>query len=171
MGSVEVPCRFVEEAGKDGDLLSDIVEVVNKGVLVLNLVEDTVMRVLGSDVIDLEMVDCVMVGEVFLSSVRVATLSRVAKVEFTKADGTGVVNIFVLNGVDPFDNDDDMKLVDEAFELIVENSDTFVLSVGPRLVLKSNFDEDDTSFVEECLLVYAVDVSEDIELIFPDGYD
>ena len=53
MGSVEVSCRFVEEAGKDGDLLSDIVEVVNKGVLVLNLVEDTVMRVLGSDVIDL----------------------------------------------------------------------------------------------------------------------
>ena len=94
-----------------------------------------------------------------------------AKVEFTEADGTGVVNIFVLNGVDPFDNDDDMKLVDEAFELIVENSDTFVLSVGPRLVLENNCDEDDTLLVDECLLVYAVDVSEDVELIFPDGYD
>ena len=64
-----------------------------------------------------------------------------------------------------------MKLVDEAFEVVEENSNTFVLSVGPRLVLENNCDEDDTSFVEKCLLVYTVDVSEDIELIFPDGYD
>ena len=51
------------------------------------------MRMLGPGVVDIKMVDCVTEGEVFLSSVRVATLSRVAKVEFTKADGTGVVNI------------------------------------------------------------------------------
>ena len=64
-----------------------------------------------------------------------------------------------------------MKLVDEAFELITEKPDTFVLSLRPKLVLENNCDEDDTSFVDERLLVYAVDVSEDIELIFPDGYD
>ena len=171
MESVEVSCRFVEEAGKDGDLLSDLIEVVNNGVLVLNLVEDTVIRVIGPDVVDMIEFDCVTVGEVLLSLVKVTTLFRVAKVEFTEADGTAVGNVFVLNGVDPFDNDDDMKSFDEAFVLIVENSDTFVLSVGPRLVLENNCDEDDTSFVEEYLLVYAVDVSEDIELIFPDGYD
>ena len=125
------------------------------------------MRMLGPGFVDIKMVDCVTEGEVFLSSVRVATLSRVAKVEFTEADGTGVVNIFVLNGVDPFDNDDDMKSFDEAFELIVENSDTFVLSVGPRLVLENNSDEDDTLFVDGCLLEYTVDVSEDVNLIFP----
>ena len=129
------------------------------------------MRMLGPGFVDIKMVDCVTEGEVFLSSVRVATLSRVAKVEFTEADGTGVVNIFVLNGVDPFDNDDDMKSFDEAFELIVENSDTFVLSVGPRLVLENNSDEDDTLFVDGCLLEYTVDVSEDVNLIFPYGYD
>ena len=94
-----------------------------------------------------------------------------AKVEFTEADGTGVVNIFVLNGVDPFDNDDDMKLVDGPFEVVEESSNIFVLSVGPRLVLENNCDEDDTSFVDERLFVYAVDVSEDAELIFLDGYD
>ena len=64
-----------------------------------------------------------------------------------------------------------MKLVDEAFELITEKPDTFVLSLGPKLVLENNCDEDDTSFADECLLVYAVDVSEDANLIFPDGYD
>ena len=46
-----------------------------------------------------------------------------------------------------------MKFVDEAFVLIVENSDTFILSIGPMPVLESNCDEDDTSFVDECLLV------------------
>ena len=64
-----------------------------------------------------------------------------------------------------------MKLVDEAFELITEKSGTFVLSLGPKLVLENNCDEDDTSFVDERLFVYAVDVSEDAELIFLDGYD
>ena len=64
-----------------------------------------------------------------------------------------------------------MKLVDEAFEVVEENSNTFVLSVGPRLVLENNCDEDNTSFVDERLFVYAVDVSEDAELIFLDGYD
>ena len=95
MESVEVSCRFVEEAGKDGDLLSDLIEVVNNGVLVLNLVEDTVIRVIGPDVVDIIEFDFVTEGEVLLSSVRVTTLSRVAKVEFTKADGTRVVNIFL----------------------------------------------------------------------------
>ena len=95
MGSVEVSCRFVGEAGKDGDLLSDLIEVVNNVVLVLNLVEDTVIRVASPDVDDIIAFDFVTVAEVLLSSVRVATLSRVAIVEFTKADGTGVVNIFV----------------------------------------------------------------------------
>ena len=47
------------------------------------------------DVDDIIEFDFVTVAEVLLSSVRVATLSRVAIVEFTKADGTGVVNIFV----------------------------------------------------------------------------
>ena len=46
-----------------------------------------------------------------------------------------------------------MKFVDEAFVLIVENSDTFILSIGPMPVLESNCDEDDTSFVDERLLV------------------
>ena len=64
-----------------------------------------------------------------------------------------------------------MKLVDEAFELITEKPDTFVLSLGPKLVLENNCDEDDTSIVDERLFVYAVDVSEDAELIFLDGYD
>ena len=64
-----------------------------------------------------------------------------------------------------------MKLVDEAFEFITEKPDTFVLSLGPKLVLENNCDEDDTSFVDERLFVYAVDVSEDAELIFLDGYD
>ena len=95
MESVEVSCRFVEEAGKDGDLLSDLIEVVNNGVLVLNLVEDTVIRVIGPDDVDIIEFDCVTVGEVLLSLVKVTTLSRVAKVEFTEADGTGVVNIFL----------------------------------------------------------------------------
>ena len=95
MGSIEVSCRFVGEAGKDGDLLSDLIEVVNNGVLVLNLVEDTVIRVIGPDVVDIIEFDFVTESEVLLSSVRVTTLSRVAKVEFTKADGTGVVNIFL----------------------------------------------------------------------------
>ena len=36
-----------------------------------------------------------------------------------------------------------MKLVDEAFELITEKPDTFVLSLGPKLVLENNCDEDD----------------------------
>ena len=57
MGSVEVSCRFVEEAGKDGDLLSDLVEVVNNGVLVLNPVEDIVMRVMSPDVVYINVVD------------------------------------------------------------------------------------------------------------------
>ena len=171
MGSVEVSCRFVEEDGKVGDLLSNLVEAVNNGVLVLNLVEDTVMRVMGPDVVDVKVVDCVTVGEVLLSSVSVATLSRVAKVEYAEANVTGVVNVFLYVGVDLFDNDDDMKSVDDVLELVEEPSDTFVLSLGPRLVLENNCDEDDTLLVDECLLVYAVDVSEDVELIFPDGYD
>ena len=79
----------------------------------MKLVEDTVMRMLGPGVVDIKMVDCVTEGEVFLSSVRVATLSRVAKVEFTEADGTGMVNVFVYDGVDPFDNIEDMKSADE----------------------------------------------------------
>ena len=82
-----------------------------------------------------------------------------------------MVDVFGYAGLDPFDNDDVMKLVDEAFEVVEENSNTFVLSVGPRLVLENNCDEDDTSFVDERLFVYAVDVSEDAELIFLDGYD
>ena len=57
MGSIEVSCRFVGEAGKDGDLLSDLVEVVNNGVLVLNPVEDIVMRVMGPDVVYINVVD------------------------------------------------------------------------------------------------------------------
>ena len=171
MGSVEVSCRFVEEDGKVGDLLSNLVEAVNNGVLVLNLVEDTVMRVMGPDVVDVKVVDCVTVGEVLLSSVSVATLFRVAKVEYAEADVTGVVNVFLYVGVDPFDNDDDMKSVDDVLELVEEPFDTCVLSLGPTLVLESNCDEDDTLLVDECLLVYAVDVSEDVELIFPDGYD
>ena len=171
MESVEVSYRFVEEAGKDEDLLSDLIEVVNNGVLVLNLVEDTVIRVIGPDVVDVIEFDFVTEDEVLLSSVRVTTLSRVVKVEFTKADGTGVVNVFVYDGVDPFDNIDDMKSADEVLELVEENSNTFVLSLGPRLVLENNCNEDDTSFVDECLLVYTVVVSEDVNLIFPDGYD
>ena len=95
MGSIEVSCRFVGEAGKDGDLLSDLIEVVNNVVLVLNLVVGTVIRVASPDVDDKIEFDFVTVAEVLLSSVRVATLSRVAIVEFTKGDGTGVVNIFV----------------------------------------------------------------------------
>ena len=82
-----------------------------------------------------------------------------------------MVDVFGYAGLDPFDNDDDVKLVDEAFEVVEENSNTFVLSVGPRLVLENNCDEDDTSFVDERLFVYAVDVSDDAELIFLDGYD
>ena len=50
---------------------------------------------IGPDVVDIIEFDFVTEGEVLLSSVRVTTLSRVAKVEFTKADGTGVVNIFL----------------------------------------------------------------------------
>ena len=57
MESVEVSWRFVEEAGKDGDFLSDLVEVVNNGVLVLNPVEDIVMRVMGPDVVYINVVD------------------------------------------------------------------------------------------------------------------
>ena len=171
MGSVEVSCRFVEEDGKVGDLLSNLVEAVNNGVLVLNLVEGTVMRVMGPDVVDVKVVDCVTVGEVLLSSVSVATLFRVAKVEYAEADVTGVVNVFLYVGVDPFDNDDDMKSVDDVLELGEEPSDTCVLSLGPTLVLESNCDEDDTLLVDECLLVYAVDVSEYVELIFSEGYD
>ena len=57
MGSVEVSCRSVEEDGKVGDLLSNLVEAVNNGVLVLNLVEDTVMRVMGPDVVYINVVD------------------------------------------------------------------------------------------------------------------
>lgn len=94
-----------------------------------------------------------------------------AKVYFTEADGTGVVNVFVYDVVDPFDNDDDVKSFDEVLELVEENSNLFVPSLGSRLVLENSCDEDDTLFVDECLLVYAVDISEDVELIFPDGYD
>ena len=94
-----------------------------------------------------------------------------AKVYFTEADGTGVVNVFVYDVVDPFDNDDDVKSFDEVLELVEENSNLFVPSLGSRLVLENSWGEDDTLFVDECLLVYAVDVSEDVELIFPDGYD
>ena len=46
-----------QEAGKDEDLLSDLVEVVNNGVLVLNPVEDIVMRVMGPDVVYINVVD------------------------------------------------------------------------------------------------------------------
>ena len=46
-----------------------------------------------------------------------------------------------------------MKFIDEAFVLIVENSDTFFLSLGSMPVLESNLDEDDTSFADERLLV------------------
>ena len=109
--------------------------------------------------------------EELFTEVRVATISEVPNVESTEYNGTRVVDVIGYAGLDPFDNDDDMKLVDEGFEIIVDNSDTFVLSLGLVPVLENNDDEDDTSFVDERLLVYAVDVSEDIELIFPDGYD
>ena len=103
--------------------------------------------------------------------VRVTTLSEVLKVEFTEYNGATVVAAFGYVGVDLFDNDDEVISRDEILELVEENSNTFVLSLGPRLVLENNCDEDDTLLVDECLLVYAVDVSEDVELIFPDGYD
>ena len=45
-----------------------------------------------------------------------------AKVYFTEADGTGVVNVFVYDVVDPFDNDDDVNSFDEVLELVEENS-------------------------------------------------
>ena len=109
--------------------------------------------------------------EELFTEVRVATLSEVPKVESTEYDGTRVVDVFRYAGVDPFDNDDDLKLVDELFELVEEISDTFVFSLEPRLVLENNCDEDNTLLVDERLLVYPVDVSEDAELIFLDGYD